>query len=54
MKLTLTSNETDPVIRVEDINAFGRTHTTLHFTAEDLRQLNEFAATCPTFKVFGK
>lgn len=45
MKLTLTSNHEQPVIRV-----VGEHGDIIRFTAEDLRQLNEFAATCPEFK----
>lgn len=53
MKLTLTSSNEQPVIRVDSrvVHEYGTiTYSVIDFTAEDLRQLNEFATTCPTFK----
>lgn len=51
MKLTLTSNADQPVIRVDNFNAGSPVYGSIEFTAEDLRQLNAFAATCPMFMV---
>lgn len=51
MKLTLTSNTDHPVIRVDNFKAGSPVYGSIEFTAEDLRQLNDFAATCPMFGI---
>lgn len=49
MKLTLTSNTDQPVIRVDNFKAGSPVYGSIEFTPGDLRQLNAFAATCPMF-----